>query len=327
MKFNFRTASMSADQRREKLDALNADFLDILNNGGVGKLASEAGFQYKAAALFREVVLDTFAMTDPTPIFADTRPAALGDTVEFTRLINTLKVVKYAPMSQPLIFTPRKMKYTVSTAQYEQAVGIDLQSILTRQHTVAEFAAMSAEALMRHNVELVLTAVDTACAQGTTDIHGRDLSENIAGAEITKEALDAQIRRLGVYQSGVTIFGSRFALDPIFDFGAVTEDLKNELNGRGLIGTYRGARIVAIQDDYNDWQNSFTKINGVEWDKLVFLAGATRGATLVERDISALNWQELNQEKAWFRTGVRFDHGIMVHSPWRYAVLRLDSGY
>ena len=323
-RFNFRKASCDADVRKQKLADMNEDLLNILDQpGGVGRFAADGEFQVKLGTLLRETIQDGFAMTDPTPIFVERRSARLGDTIEFTKLVNTFRVVKYAPMSHPLIFTPKKTKYTISTTMYEHAVGIDLQKILTRQHTVEEFADMSAEALTRHNAVLSMTAIDTACATGTTDVNGRNLRTTNAG-DVAQASIDAQLRRLGVYQSGLTIFASRYALDPIFDLGAAAaESVAEELQARGVIGTYRGANLVAVQDDYNEFVGSWTTVNGTDWENLLFVAGAQKGAVLLERDLSPLDWQETDPEKAYFRSGIRFDHGILVYAPWKYGVIEL----
>ncbi len=324
MLMNFRKASSTEDVRQKKLAAIQKDLLDVLDNGGVGAFAANPELQFKIATLFRETVVDGFSMTDPTPIFTERREGRLGDKHEFTKLINTLRVVKYAPMSEPLIFTPRKAKYTISTAMYELPVGIDLQKILTRQHEISEFADMSAQAITRHYVNLTLTAIDTACATGTQDIRGRNLRTAAAGVDLAQAELDGQLRRM--YASGMdglTVFAHRYALDPIFDFAANTDNANDELRARGVLGVYRGARLVSVQDEYNIWTSAFTSINGVDWEKLIFVASGTPGAILLERDLSALNWQELDPERAWFRTGVRWDHGILVHSNWRYGVIEL----
>jgi hypothetical protein len=123
---------------------------------------------------------------------------------------------------------------------------------------------------------------------------------------------------------GVTIFGSRYALDPIFTFtGALSINLADELNARGAVGTYRGAKLVAIEDDYNEYAASWTSINGVDWQKLLFIASPEKGAVKIERDLAALNWQNLDVEKAIVRSSERMDHGVFVDKPWRYHVIQL----
>lgn len=326
--FNFRKASVNSRAELDaRLAALQEDVMRFLENGGVSRLAAENRWRMEAAALVRESVIDVFSMRDPTPIFTERREGRLGDTVEFEQLINTLRVVEYAPQSHPQVFTPRKGKYTIRTAMYELAFGIPLQKILTRQHTIGEFVQMAGEAVTRHYVQLTLTAINTACAQGTTDIRGRPLRTMAAAADVSKEEIDEALRRMYQYNTGVTIYGSRYALDPIFDAGAeMSEDAAEELRQRGVIGTYRGARLVALEDDYNMYYQSFTNIAGIDWEKLIFIASGQPGAILLERDLSALEWEELDVKKAQWSTGVRFDHGILVHSPWRYHVIELGDG-
>lgn len=325
MKFNFRTASATREENKAKLDALQDDFIRLMNEGGYSAIEAEPKFKMRAAQLIRQTVIDEFSMSDPTPIFTERREARLGDKVEFEQLLNGFRVVQYAPLSHPQIFSPTKGKYTIKTAQYELPFGIDLMKVLLRQHSVAEMTSMAAQALTRHYVKLTLTAIDTACQAGAQDIRGRALRTAAAGADVTQPELDAALRRMGQYNSGITIFGSRYALDPIFamlktDGG---DDIKSELQRRGLLGFYRGAKIVALEDDYNMYTGAFTTVNGQDWEKLIFIAGAQPGATLLERDLSPLNWEKLDVETGWFRTGVRFDHGITVSKPWRYHVIDL----
>lgn len=322
-RFNFRIASCNREDNAKKIAALQEDFIKILEKDGVSGVKADPKFQMNAAKLLREVVIDEFSMTDPTPIFTERRTGTLGDKIEFERLINTLRVVKYSPGSHPLAFTPKKAKYTVTTSMFELVWGVPLHQVMTRQRKIEDVVKFAAEALTRHYVKLVLEAVDTACT-GNTDIRGRALSTSAAGATVAEAELDAAIRRLQTYGGNITIFGSKWALWPIMALvGATADGLIEEWQRRGQIGFYKGCRLVAIEDDYNEYQGQFTTVNGVDWDKVLFLTAGETGAVLLERDLSALNWEDLDTEKAQFRTGVRFDHGIFVHKPWRYHVIHL----
>jgi len=322
--FNFATASVSKADLAARLEDVQKDAMKLLNEGGVSKFAAALEWRGEAAALVREAVLDTFRMTDPTPIFTERREGRLGDTYEFEQLINTLRVVEYSPQSDPQVFTPRKGLHTIKTSSFELAYGIPLQKVLVGQHTIGEFVGMAAEALTRHYADLTLTAIDKACAVGSTDIKGRPLRTMAAGTDVSKAEIDAALRRMHAYNSGVTIFGSRYALDAIYTHGASqTEALANELNARGVIGSYRGARMVEMVDDHNLFYQSFSKVNGVDLEKLLFVAAGTPGAILLEKDLSALDWEEMNSRTAQWRQGVRFESGILVHSPHRYHVIQL----
>jgi hypothetical protein len=322
--YNFATASMSPEDLAAKLADIQKDAMALLNEGGITKFNAAVEWRGEAAAMIRESVIDTFKMTDSTPIFTERREGKQGDSYEFEQLINTLRVVEYSPQSDPQAFTPRKGLHTIKTNTFELAYGIPLQKVMNGQHTLGEFAGMAAEALTRHYNTMTLTAVDSACGVGATDMRGRPLRTVAAGADVTKPEIDAALRRMYAYNSGVTIFGSRYALDAIYTHGASqSEALANELNGRGVIGRYRGATMVEMVDDHNLFYQSFSKVNGVDLEKLLFISAGTTGAILLEKDLSALDWEEMNPRTAQWRQGVRFESGILVHSPHRYHVIQL----
>ena len=324
MIYNFAKASASRAETVEKLAAVQADAMKLLNAGGISKFAAATEWRGEAAKLIREVVVDTFKMSDPTPIFTERRDAKLGDQHEFTRLFNTLRVVEYSPQSLPTSFTPRKGKWVIKTSSFELPFGIPLAKVMTGQHELGEFAVMAGQALTRHYINLTLTAIDTACATGVVDLKGRAVRTAAAGADVLKTEIDAALRRMNAFNSGVTIFGSRWALDPIYSFaGALSENLKDELNARGVIGTYRGAKMVEMTDDFNTFYASFSKVNGVDLDKLIFIASGEPGAILLERDMSGLDYEVLDPRSAQWSSGIRFDHGILVHTPSRYHVIEL----
>lgn len=324
MLYNFATASVSRDGLKERLDALQNDAMKILDQGGVMAFNAETKWRGEAAALVRQSVEDVFAMSDLTPVFMERREGTHGDTYEFEKLINTLRVVEYSPQSDPQIFTPRKGKWTISTSMYELAYGIPLIKVARRQHTLGEFVSMAGEAWARFYAELAMKSIDTACATGVTDLKGRAVRTAAAGANVAKAEIDAALRRMySGNGGGLTIFGSRYALDPIFDAGAVTEDLKNELNSRGEIGRYRGARLVEIKDDHNPFYASFTKVNGIDMEKLLFISSGTPGAILLEKDMSQFDWEIMDPRAGQWSTGNRADLGVLVHTPSRYHVIQL----
>jgi hypothetical protein len=323
--FNFATASVNRTDLDARLDAIQADAMKILGEGGVTAFNANTQWRGEAAALIRQSVQDIFAMTDPTPIFVDRRDGRYGDTYEFEELINTLRVVEYSPNSLPQVFTPRKGKYTIKTAMYELPFGIELVKLLSGQHTVGSFAQMAAEARVRFMHSFVLTAIDKACAVGTTDLKGRALRTTAGAADVSKSEIDSALRRMNAFNTGVSIFGSRYALDAIYNHGATSDNLKDELNARGVIGRYRGANLVEMQDDHNLFYQNWAKVNGVDVDKLIFLAAGTKGAVLLDKDVRQLDWETLDPRAGMWTTGTRMDMGILVTKPWRYHVVQLAA--
>lgn len=324
MLYNFETASVSREDLATRLEDIQKDALKFLDEGGISKLNAQVEWRGDAAALIRQSVADEFALTDLTPMFMERRTGTHGDTYEFEQLINTLRVVEYSPKSDPQIFTPRKGKWTISTSMFELAYGIDLFKVLRRQHTVGEFVGFAAQAWKRFYAELAMKSIDTACATGVKDLKGRNVRTAAAGTDVAKGEVDAALRRMYAGNGGgLTIFGSRYALDPIFDMGAVTEQSKNELNARGQIGTYRGAKLVEITDDHNPFYASFTKVNGIDLEKLLFIGSGTPGAILLEKDMSPFSWEILDPRAGLWSTGQRADVGTLVHTPSRYHVIEL----
>jgi hypothetical protein len=326
MIYNFAKASANREQITQKLADVQRDAMKLLTGpgGGMTKFNAATSWRGEAANLIREVVVDTFKLTDPTPIFTERRDGKFGDTYEFTKLINTLRVVEYSPQSLPTAFTPRKGVWTIKSASYELPFTIPLQKIMNGQHDLGEFAVMAAEALRRHYVTLVLTAIDTAAASGAVDLKGRPLRTMAAGADVVKAEIDAALRRMNAFNQGVTIFGTRWALDPIYTMiGALSVNLADQLNARGVIGTYRGANIVELSDDFNEYYTAFTSVNGIDLDKLIFIASGLSGAILLERDMSGLDYEVFDPRAAQWSSGIRFDHGVLVHTPFRYHIIQL----
>lgn len=324
--YNFATASVSPTDLTARLNDIQADALKLLDEGGIMKFNAATEWRGDAAALVRQSVQDQFALTDPTPIFMERREGAHGDTYEFEKLINTLRVVEYSPKSTPQVFTPRKGKWTISTSSYELAWGIDLIKIMRRQHTIASFVNMAAEAWSRFYRDLTLTAIDTACGAGVNDIKGRPVRTAAAGASVAQPELDAALRRMySGNGGGLTIFGSRYALDPIFGFGATTDELKNELNARGQIGVYRGARLVEMKDEFNQFYQEFAAVNAIPLERLLFISSGTPGAIMLEKDMSPLAWEVLDPRTAVWGSGNRAEVGTLVHTPSRYHVIQLTA--
>jgi hypothetical protein len=85
--------------------------------------------------------------------------------------------------------------------------------------------------------------------------------------------------------------------------------------------------MVAVEDQYDVYRQSFTSIAGIDWEKLIWIsaAGSEKAGVLVERDLSALNWEDLDAEKAIFRSSNRFDHGVFIDKPHLAHVIHLAA--
>ncbi len=321
MNHNFRVASTSAEDRKAALAALDSDIVRLMNEGGAEAIEAEPKFRMKMAKLLRESVQDVVNIVDLTPVLTNSRTATLGDQIEVEVKHNTLKVVQYAPQSHPLVFSPTKSKYSVTTEMFELAWGIELFKVMTRQHTTEEFVGYAAEAIARHRQKFTLEAIDTAVTGN--DPRGRPMRTNSGSADIVQADLDAALRRMG---TNVTIYGSRYALSPIFGFGATQggDALKDEFIRRGIIGSYRGANMAVVEPDFHVFTQKWTEINGRDWEKLIFIVDKSdKPAVHFERDMNALQWSELDTKESVFAAGIRMSHGIFVDKPYRCHIIQL----
>lgn len=308
-----RVAKRTKEELTEAKAALNESFRRFKS---VGQIAADTEFCYTVSELVRQVAVDEFALTDPTPLFVNRATASLGQTLEVEEVVNTMKAIRRHPGGHPLAFTPTKRKTGISTKQYDLPFAMDLEKIIRRQLDPSVFAEHAAQALSRVVVTTVLGAID-ASATGT-DHYGRNLAATKSG-DIDATTLDGVLRSLGDVNSDVFIAGRYFALFPILGFTGYSNEIINEIHAQGMIGRYKGAKVIVLKDDFNFYYNSAT----VGANK-IYVGGGDKGAWLHERDVSALNYQSLDPERAWLKNGFRVDFGVTVLQPWKYRVITLS---
>jgi hypothetical protein len=310
--FGLRTASRTVDEIAEQKEALNKEFLKY---DSVGAIAADPKFQFEVAELVRQLAVDMFNLTDPTPLFVDRRDARLGDTIELEETINTMKAVRRHPASHPLAFTPTKRKYPITTLQYDLPFAMDLEKILRRQLDASVFVDHAAEALSRLYVETTLNAIDAA-ATGN-DHYSRAQRASVA-TSVDQTTLDGVLRSLGDVNSDIFIAARYYPLFPILGFTGYADVALEEIRKTGMIGTYKGARVVVLRDDFNWFYNSATIR-----DDRIYIGGSNKGTLLYERDVSALQYQSMDTEKAWLKSGFRVDFSVNVIQPWKTRVIEI----
>lgn len=308
-----RVAKRTKDELAEAKAALNAAFDKFKS---VGEIAANPEFCFTVAELIRQLVVDEFNLTDPTPLFVNRASAELGQTIELEEYVNAMRMTRRHPGSQALAFSPIKRKYPIVTREYDLPFSIDLEKVIRRQLTPAIFAEHAAQALSRVWVNTVLTTIDAA-ATGV-DHYGRALRFTKVG-DVDQTTLDSALRALGDVNSDIFIAGRYFALQPITGFAGFSNLALEEIRQTGLVGYYKGAKVVMLRDDFNWW----TKEISIPSNR-IYIGGSNKGAWLHERNVAALNYQVLDQEKADLKTGFRVDFGVTVVQPWKYRVVELD---
>ena len=309
-----RVAKRTPDEIKEAKAALNESVKAFKS---VGEMAADTKFCFQLAELIRQVAVDEFHLTDPTPLFVQRAQAELGQTIELEEVINTMRMVRRHPGSQALMFTPTKRKFPISTKEYDLPFAIDLERVIRRQIDPAVFAEHASQALSRIWVNTVLGAIDAACVGN--DHYGRALRSLGAGSDLTQANLDQMLRNLGDVNSDIVIAGRYYALFPITGFTGFSNLALEEIRQTGLVGMYKGAKVVLLRDAFN-W---FTQEIAIPSNR-IYICGGDKGAWLHERNVAALNYQSLDQEKAWLKTGFRVDFGVTVVQPWKYRVLEVN---
>jgi hypothetical protein len=309
-----RLAKRTREDLKVQKEALNESFLAYKSIGAIG---ADPEFVFTVAELIRQLAIDEFVLTDPTPLFCMRAQAELGQTIELEEYVNSMRMVRRFPGSQALVFQPIKRKYPIVTKEYDLPFGIDLEKVLRRELTPAVFAEHAAQALSRIWVNTVLTTIDAAEAAGSTDHYGRPLRFTSVGSLI-QTSLDSALQALGDVNTDMFIAGRYFALFPITGFSGFSNLALEEIRQTGLVGYYKGAKVVLLRDDYNWWTGEIAIPSN-----RIYLGGGNKGAWLHERDVAALNYQYIDHETAWLKTGFRLDFGVTVVQPWKYRVCDL----
>jgi hypothetical protein len=309
---------MFAGMRIAKRDRTEiADGKNALNEAfnsytSLGQIVADTEFQFTVAELIRQLAIDEFVLTDPTPLFCMRAQAELGQTIELEEYVNSMRMVRRHPGSQSYVFQPVKRKFPIVTKEYDLPFGIDLEKVLRRELTPAVFAEHAAQALSRIWVNTVLGAIDSA-ATGV-DHYGRSQRFTSVGS-LSQTSLDSALQALGDVNTDMFIAGRYFALFPVTGFSGFSNLALEEIRQTGLVGYYKGAKVVLLRDDFNWWTQEISVPSN-----RVYLGGGNKGAWLHERDVAALNYQFIDHETAWLKTGFRVDFGVTVVQPWKYRV-------
>jgi hypothetical protein len=138
----------------------------------------------------------------------------------------------------------------------------------------------------------------------------------ISAAGLGLAALNTAIREVAdaTFDGEIAIIGRRTMLDQIMDaltgpatFGGFLPETNEEILQRGVLGTYRGARIVALKNYKDDEEVPFFPANelyvlGRDASKVAFFGG-----------LLAKEWTE--EENWYWHYLARRDAGFVVHRP------------
>ena len=317
----FKTAARTPDELIASKKALNEAF-DIVKGSRKGEMNRKAlqkleENKFELAELILQVVNDTVLSTDPTPFLVDQVEGDLGNNYVWQELDSTLRVVSRSygtkPLSQRLTFK----EYGMTTSHKEIAVTIPLEQIAVGRITPSQVTDAMAEAINRYRITTILDGIDAAvtAVADHTGLGGYVLRY----VSLSQANLDKAINGLLDESASPTIFGRHIALAPaIQGFTGFSDETKRELEVRGMIGTYRGAPVVSLRDQFHKREGGHL----IRKDR-VWLTSGTKGARFMTKDVSFLDYSVVDPRSSTFEVGTRLEDGLLVHDAQQYRIIEV----
>lgn len=318
MAHEFRKASRTAEQLKTNREVLDEVFSRVASNGKINKHELKAlnDKRIEVAELLVTVIQDQMISTDPTPMLVDRASSGFGDKTLYQEMRSNLAVVNRAYGTKPLSQRLTALEYNFTTSMKEVAVEVPLEEIAAGRITASQVADAIAFATNRYKVKLVLDAIDSAvtAVADRTGVAGYTLRYS----GLTRGNLEKAIDGLADEGTMPTVFGRHIALYPdIRNFTpAWTPDVLRDMELRGQAGMIFGAPVVSMIDQ-------FSKLVGgkVLPSNRVYLASQAKGGVLMEKDVSFLNWAEIDERTAVMTTGIRLEDGVFIHDAHKYRVI------
>lgn len=313
----FKTAARTAEQRTAAKEKLNEIFARV---GSKGKISSRGlkelnDERVEVAETIVTLIQEELTVVDPTDLLVERKPLGYTDSEIFQYMDGTLSVVSRSPGSKPLSQRLTASEWTYSTSMKEIAVEVPLEELVGGRITAAQVVDAMAFAIARYKVSLVLEAIDTAvtATADRTGVSGYDLRYS----GFTKDNFERAIDGLRDDSDSPTVFGRHIALAPTMrGFTGWSEDALREFETRGQVATFAGAPVVTMVDKYSRLLGGHQIAADRAW-----VAASTKGAWLVETDVSFLNWALVDERTATFATGIRLQDGVVVHDKFKYRVI------
>jgi len=318
---NFQVANRTLDELSAHKAELDAMF-DVVK-GAHGKL-DVAGVKeieadrYEIAQLVVQLISDQATVSDPSAFFVDTVQGDIRDSYIWQELHPdaALRVVNRALGSKPLAQRLFFKEFGMSTSQTELAVAIPLEDVAAGRITPSLVVERMAAAVNRYRVGMILNAIDAGVTAGPDQTGVAGYTLRYTGG-LTAANLDKAIDGLQDNSETPSIFGRHIYLAPaIRAFTGWSDLTKREFETRGVIGTYNGAPVITLQDQYSRPDAGHV----IPADR-AYIAGGTKGAIHMQKDVSYLNYSLVDPRTATFETGLRMEEGVLVWKPYAYRMI------
>jgi len=320
----FKTASQTPEEMKLATDKIIEAFQLVKGPGGE---VSRAGmnelkkFEFELGELIFQQVNNVVATTDPTPFLVDVQEGDIRNQYVWQEVASSLQVVDRAygtkPLSQSLTFS----EFGIKTTSKEIVVEVPLEKIASGRYNPGLIAEVIAEAINRYRISFILDNLDTGVTSGADRTGKGGYTVRYTG--LTEANLKNAVN--GLMDEGVTptIYGRHIALTPIQAFAgwATTgsDASLREFETRGMIGTFLGAPIVSLKDNFSRRTNSHVIRN----DR-VYLANGNNKAIYMRKDMSFLDFAEVLPAESVYRVGTRLEDGLLVYDKYGYRIITVS---
>jgi hypothetical protein len=316
----FKTANRTLDEL--KTGKQNLDEMFAIVKGANGSLNRNAireldAKRYEIAEVVIQLINDVVTVTDPTPYLVDSIDGTFGKDYVWQELDATLRIVNRSygtkPLSQRLTFK----EYGMSTSHKELAVEIPLEEVAIGRITPSQVVDAIAETITRGRIYNILTGIDAGVTSGADHTGKVGYTRRYTG--LTADNLDKALDGLLDESESPTIFGRHIALAPaIRAFTGWSQSSLATFEQRGMIGTYHGAPIVTLRDQYHKREGGHLIPSN-----RVYIASGTKGAKYMTKDVSFLDWAMVDPRSSTFGMGTRLEDGLLVFDAEQYRIIEV----
>lgn len=314
----FKVASRTADEMVLAKQTLDDTFSIVRGKGGVINRKAVRELEenkWEIAELILQLLNDDIANSDPTPFLVDVTDGDIRDNYAFQRVESDLRVVSRAHGTSPLSQRITFKEFPMYTSGKEINVAVNLVEVASGRITPSMISELMALAISRYRISSILDALDAGVPNDpdNTGVAGYTLRYG----SFTQGNLDKAIDGMQDDNDSPTIFGRSIVLNPtIRGFTGWSADTQRELEVRGAIGLYHNANVVTLVDR----KSKVTGDHLFRKDR-VYVAGGTKGALYMTKDLSFLDYVNVDPKNDVFEVGTRLEDGLLVHDPARYRII------
>lgn len=245
-------------------------------------------------------------------LIADVKRVADGEKAEFKVKYDGIKAELIAKSATPAISRIAYKRVTVPTVEVAARPSIPFRQLAHNPEVIMEVIDDAAVKMENQMVGYVQSVLYTAYSALTE-------TENfVQGAGVTTAGLDPQVRAMARFGGRAAVIGDismTSQLAGLTGFDSRTSDnIIDEYNNNGLIGTYIGSSVVTLMNRYAD-DTSLDDSNLVLRNDLLYTLPVGTAAerplkVVMEGDVRSAE-QRNNEDETW-ELFLRMDFGVSV---------------